>query len=86
VAALAALAALVLLLAVLMLLGARANALAPRRRRRVGEAADRPVTSGFWCRLWRAVMRRPEPVAAITALALVLLGLPALRRERPHAG
>src|SRR5262249_30193909 len=71
-------ASVVLLPAVLMLLGGRINALAPRRWRRVSETADQPVTSGFWYRLSRAVMRRPGPIAAVTSLGLILLGLPAL--------
>jgi RND superfamily putative drug exporter len=78
VALLAAVASVVLLPAVLMILGPRVNALAPRRWRRATEEADRPVTSGFWYRLSHAVMRWPGPIAALTAGGLILLGLPAL--------
>jgi uncharacterized membrane protein YdfJ with MMPL/SSD domain len=78
VALLAAVAALVVLPAVLMLLGTRLNSLAPAAWRRRSDEADALVTSGFWYRLSRAVMRRPAPVAAVTAVLLVVLALPAL--------
>ncbi|MBY0395601.1 MAG: MMPL family transporter, partial [Thermoleophilia bacterium] len=73
----AAAVALATLPAVLALLGDRVNAGAPRAWRRRNEEADRPVTSGFWYRLSRGVMRRPGAVAAVTAAALVLVALPA---------
>ena len=38
----------------------------------------RPAEEGFWYRLSHAVMRRPGIVAAVTAGALLLAGLPAL--------
>lgn len=57
--------------ALLVLLGPRVNALAPDRWKR-------PPASGAWHRLTHWVMRRAAPVATITALLLVLLGLPAL--------
>jgi uncharacterized membrane protein YdfJ with MMPL/SSD domain len=72
VALIAASVALVVLPAVLLLLGHRVNALAPRRW-------QRPLQGGLeggWYRLARGVMRRPVPVAAAAALAMVLLGLP----------
>jgi putative drug exporter of the RND superfamily len=72
VALIAASVALIVLPAVLLLLGHRVNALAPRRW-------QRPLQGGFeggWYRLARGVMRRPVPVAAAAALAMVLLGLP----------
>ncbi len=77
VALIAAIAAVVVLPAVLALLGTRVNALAPRRWRAQTAAADRELTSGFWVVLSRAVMRRPAIVAAVTAVALVVVALPA---------
>ncbi len=77
VAGVAAVVALVVLPAVLALLGRRVNALAPKAWRRHSEDAHEPVTSGFWYRLSRAVMRRPGIVAATTSIVLVLVALPA---------
>ncbi len=77
VALVAAVVALVVLPAVLALLGTRINSLAPKAWRRHSEEADEAVTSGFWFRLSRAVMRRPGIVAAATALVLVVVALPA---------
>ncbi len=77
VALVAAVVALVVLPAVLVLLGARINSLAPKAWRRHSEAADREITSGFWYRLSRSVMRRPGTVAAATAIVLVVVALPA---------
>jgi uncharacterized membrane protein YdfJ with MMPL/SSD domain len=77
VAAVAAVVALVVLPAVIMLLGTRINALAPKAWRRRSEEADQVLTSGFWYRLSRAVMRRPGPVAAVTSIALIVVALPA---------
>ena len=78
VAFIAAAVALLVLPAVLALLGTRINALAPKAWRRRSEEAHEPVTSGFWYRLSLAVMRRPGPVAAVTAIVLIILALPAL--------
>ena len=57
--------------ALLALLGPRVNALSPQRWKR-------PPTAGAWHRLSHWVMRRAIPVATVTSLALILLGLPAL--------
>jgi len=73
---LAAAVALTVLPAVLTLLGSRVNAGAPRFLRRQAEADARPDESGFWYRLSRFVMRRPIPVATLSALLLIVLGLP----------
>lgn len=81
VALFAALIALTVLPAVLTLLGTRVNALAPRFLQRRAEADARPAERGFWYRLSRFVMRRPVPVASLSALFLVLLGLPFLGIE-----
>jgi uncharacterized membrane protein YdfJ with MMPL/SSD domain len=71
-----ALIALTVLPAVLTLLGKRVNAGAPRFLQRRAEADARPDESGFWYRLSRFVMRRPIPVATLSALLLIVLGLP----------
>ncbi len=78
VALFAALVALTVLPAVLTLLGTRVNAGAPRFLQRRANADARPAESGFWYRLSRFVMRRPVPVATLSALLLILLGLPFL--------
>jgi uncharacterized membrane protein YdfJ with MMPL/SSD domain len=75
---LAALISLTVLPAVLTLLGTRVNALAPRFLQRRAEADARPDSEGFWYRLSRFVMRRPAPIATLSALFLILLGLPFL--------
>ena len=73
---LAALISLTVLPAVLTLLGTRVNSLAPRILQRRAEADARPDESGFWYRLSRFVMRRPAPIATLSALFLIVLGLP----------
>jgi RND superfamily putative drug exporter len=78
VALFAALISLTVLPAVLTLLGTRVNALAPSFLQRRAEADARPEESGFWYRLSRFVMRRPIPVATLSASFLILLGLPFL--------
>jgi len=77
VALLSATVALTVLPAVLTMLGSRVNSLAPRflQRRQEDEAIS--GQRGFWYRLSRFVMKRPGPIAAITALGLILLALPA---------
>ncbi len=76
VALFAALISLTVLPAVLTLLGSRVNSLAPRFLRQRAEADTRPDENGFWYRLSRFVMRRPLPVATLSALFLIVLGLP----------
>jgi RND superfamily putative drug exporter len=73
---LAALISLTVLPAVLTLLGTRVNSLSPGFLRRRAEADARPDEQGFWYRLSRFVMRRPVPVATLSALLLIVLGLP----------
>ncbi len=79
VALFAALISLTVLPAVLTLLGNRVNAGAPKFLHRRAEADARPAHEGFWYRLSRFVMRRPIPVATLSALFLILLGLPFLQ-------
>ncbi|HET9199338.1 MAG TPA: MMPL family transporter [Solirubrobacterales bacterium] len=76
VALFAALISLTVLPAVLTLLGTRVNAGAPKFLQRRAEADARPDEHGFWYRLSRFVMRRPAPVATLSALFLIVLGLP----------
>ncbi len=76
VALFAALISLTVLPAVLTLLGSRVNAGAPKFLRRRAEAEARPDENGFWYRLSRFVMRRPLPVATLSALLLIVMGLP----------
>ena len=38
----------------------------------------KPAQEGFWYRLSRFVMRRPLPIATLSALFLIVLGLPFL--------
>ncbi len=78
VALFAALISLTVLPAVLTLLGTRVNAGAPKFLHRRAEADARPDEQGFWYRLSRFVMRRPAPIATLSALFLIVLGLPFL--------
>jgi RND superfamily putative drug exporter len=78
VALFAATISLTVLPAVLTLLGTRVNSLSPRFLQRRAEADARPDENGFWYRLSRFVMRRPAPVATLSALFLIVLGLPFL--------
>ncbi len=78
VAVFAALISLTVLPAVLTLLGARVNSLAPRFLQRRAEADARPTEAGFWYRLSRFVMRRPVGVAIASASLLIVMGIPFL--------
>ena len=78
VALLAALISLTVLPAILTLLGTRVNALAPRALQRRAAADARATQEGFWYRLSRFVMRRPAPIATLSAIFLIALGLPFL--------
>jgi RND superfamily putative drug exporter len=74
VALMACAVALTVLPAVLRLLGPRVNMLAPKRWQQT--AATTSGTSGFWYRFSHFVMRRPIPLAALSAGLLIALGLP----------
>jgi RND superfamily putative drug exporter len=78
VALFAAAVALVILPAVLSILGPRVNALSPRFLQRRAERDATQTHEGFWYRLSRFVMRRPIPIATISAAALIALGIPFL--------
>src|SRR3954454_15576898 len=71
VALLAATVAILVLPAVLALLGNRVNAGAPRRLQRAAERDAKPAQQGAWYRLSRFVMRRPGPIALVSALVLI---------------
>jgi RND superfamily putative drug exporter len=74
---LAGLVSLTVLPALFTLLGARVNALSPRRWRR---AADRTARAerGGWYRFAQALMRRPVPVALAASALLLVCALPFL--------
>src|SRR5262245_17435408 len=76
VALLAATIALTVLPAVLSLLGERVNAWAPGFLQRRAERDATRTQEGFWYRLSRLVMRRPVGIATVTALILIVLGIP----------
>ncbi len=75
---LAAALALVVLPAVLVVLGPRVNALAPKRLQRAVQRDARPDQAGAWYRLSRWVMRRPVQVALASAAVMIALGIPFL--------
>ncbi|WP_370326125.1 MMPL family transporter [Euzebya sp.] len=72
---LAVVGAVVVLPALLTVLGHRVNALTVRR---VRTAAPGEATEGTWHRIAMAVMRRPVPIATVSTLLLLVLGLPFL--------
>ncbi len=69
--------ALTALPALLMVLGPRVDAFAPRRWRH----REIDPQHGFWYRLSHVVMRRPIPIALTTAAVLIAAGLPFTRIE-----
>jgi RND superfamily putative drug exporter len=71
----ASLVALTLLPAVLVLLGVRVNALAPKRWQGAARVEN---TSGYWYRFSHFIMRHAVPVAVITGALLIALGAPFL--------
>ena len=81
VALIAAAIALIVLPAVLALLGERVNSLSPKFLRRRAEEETRPLTTGFWYRLSRLVMRQPARIAVASAAFLIALGIPFLQIE-----
>ena len=79
VALLAAAVALIVLPAVLSTLGtARQRARADASSSAAPSATRGPTESGFWYRLSRFVMRRPVPIATLSAAFLIALGIPFL--------
>jgi uncharacterized membrane protein YdfJ with MMPL/SSD domain len=78
VALLAATVSLTVLPAVLTLLGTRVNSLAPSFLQRRAESDASVSEQGFWYRLSRLVMRRPIPIATLSAIVLLIAGIPFL--------
>jgi uncharacterized membrane protein YdfJ with MMPL/SSD domain len=82
--------ALVVLPAVLVVLGPRINALAPawlqRRAERSATAEAAADRNGGWWRLAHGVVRRPVPVALISAAVLLVAAIPALRLQFTSPG
>jgi uncharacterized membrane protein YdfJ with MMPL/SSD domain len=78
VALLAATVALTVLPAVLTLLGRHVNSLAPSFLHRRAERDAGVDEEGFWYRLSHLVMRRPIPIATVSAVVLLVLGIPFL--------
>jgi RND superfamily putative drug exporter len=76
VALIAAALALTVLPALLAALGPRVNALSPAWLQRAADRDARPLQAGFWYRLSQFVLRRPGRIAALSAAALIALGIP----------
>ena len=75
---LAVVGAVVVLPAILVLLGHRVNALTVRRPKVTAPGEE---TDGVWHRIAMTVMRRPVPIATVSTLVLLLLGVPFLGVE-----
>ncbi len=69
---------LLVLPAVLFVLGPRVNALSPAWLQRRAARTARAATDGGWWRLAHGVVRRPAPVALVSALVLLAAAIPAL--------
>ena len=77
----AAFVSLTLLPALLVVLGPRVNAIGLKRWQVAMHRDAAHVHEGPWYRLSQLVMRRPVPIAIVTAALLIVLGLPFLRIE-----
>ncbi len=71
--------ALLLLPALLIVLGARINALSPAWLQRRAARTARATQAGGWWRLANGVVRRPGPVALLSTIVLLAAATPALR-------
>ena len=69
---------LIVLPSLLVALGPRINALAPRRLQRSAARVALPSERGHWSALARTILRRPGLIALLTTTALVLIALPSL--------
>ena len=80
--------ALIVLPAVLIVLGPRINALAPAwlQRRAARSATAAAGQNGGWWRLAHGVVRRPVPVALVSAVVLLAAAIPALRLQFTSPG
>ncbi|MDQ2838430.1 MAG: MMPL family transporter [Actinomycetota bacterium] len=87
VAVISGITSLTVLPALLAALGGRVNSLAPARLQRAARRSAQPDSNGAWYRLAAFVMRRAVPVAVITGVVLIAVGLPALgvKFGRPDA-
>jgi uncharacterized membrane protein YdfJ with MMPL/SSD domain len=70
--------ALLVLPALLIVLGRRIDALSPAWLQRRAARTARPAQAGGWWRLAHGVVRRPWPVALVSALLLLAVATPAL--------
>jgi uncharacterized membrane protein YdfJ with MMPL/SSD domain len=77
---------LLVLPAVLFVLGPRVNALSPAWLQRRAARTARAATDGGWWRLAHGVVRRPAPVALISAVVLLAAAIPALRLQFTSPG
>jgi uncharacterized membrane protein YdfJ with MMPL/SSD domain len=77
---------LLVLPAVLILLGPRIDALSPAWLQRRAVRTARPPAGGGWWRLAHGVVRRPAPVALISALVLLAAAIPALHLQFTSPG
>lgn len=69
---------LLVLPAVLIALGPRINALAPRWLQRHSQRTARATGAGGWWQLAHGVVRHPLPIATLSAVALLAMAVPAL--------
>src|SRR6476620_815843 len=76
VALFASVISLTVLPAVLALLGNRVNSWSPSFLQRRAQRDATATEEGFWYRLSRLVMRRPIGIATVTAVVLIVLGIP----------
>jgi uncharacterized membrane protein YdfJ with MMPL/SSD domain len=77
---------LLVLPAVLIVLGPRVNALSPAWLQRRAARTARAATDGGWWRLAHGVVRRPVPVAVISAVVLLAAAIPALHLQFTSPG
>jgi RND superfamily putative drug exporter len=77
---------LLVLPAVLFVLGPRVNALSPAWLQRRAARTARATTDGGWWRLAHGVVRRPAPIALISAVVLLAAAIPALRLQFTSPG
>jgi uncharacterized membrane protein YdfJ with MMPL/SSD domain len=77
---------LLVLPAVLIVLGPRVNALSPAWLQRRAARTARAATDGGWWRLAHGVVRRPAPIALLSAVVLLAAAIPALRLQFTSPG
>jgi uncharacterized membrane protein YdfJ with MMPL/SSD domain len=77
---------LLVLPAVLFVLGPRVNALSPAWLQRRAARTARATEDGGWWRLAHGVVRRPAPIALVSALVLLAAAIPALRLQFTSPG